>query len=69
MNVATGAAIGSVLRAGEATLEVAEDLRKVERAALSKEGRRHSLQRKLNRAHQPRPKGAPTFYKTQTPVR
>jgi hypothetical protein len=69
VNVATGAAIGSVLRAGEATLEVAEDLRKVERAALSKEGRRHSLQRKLNRAHQPRPKGAPTFYKTQTPVR
>jgi len=34
VNVATGAAIGSVLRAGEATLEVAEDLRKVERAAV-----------------------------------
>ncbi len=33
VNVATGAAIGSVLRAGEATLEVAGDLRKVERAA------------------------------------
>ena len=34
VNVATGAAIGSVLRAGEATLEVAGDLRKVERAAI-----------------------------------
>ena len=34
VNVATGAAIGSVLRAGEATLEVAEDLGKVERAAV-----------------------------------
>jgi hypothetical protein len=34
VNVATGAAIGSVLRAGEATLEVAGDLRKVERAAV-----------------------------------
>jgi len=35
VNVATGAAIGSVLRAGEATLEVTEDLRKVERAAIN----------------------------------
>jgi len=34
VNVATGAAIGSVLRAGEATLEVTEDLGKVERAAV-----------------------------------
>jgi len=34
VNVATGATIGSALRAGDATMEVAEDLRKVERAAV-----------------------------------
>jgi hypothetical protein len=59
VNVATGAAIGSVLRAGEATLEVAEDLRKVERQP-SKERRRRIVRRRLSRSRRCQQREGPT---------